>query len=403
MGIDGSELMRRGDSSPVPIDHGAVQSDAMGTALERAAEAGTAQLEAQARALVQARFFVAKQPHMMRSWDQVEQRLRKECARPGFAQAAWWTLPYNPPVEGLSIRFAEAALRLSGNIDVQQQTIFDDAWKRIVRVTVMDLETNFAYTSEVAIEKTVERSQPKDRTVLSVRENSAGKLVYRVEATEQELAQKQGSVVSKAIRTLGLRLIPGDIIDECKAIIAETRAKGTAAEDPEQARKVILDSFAEIGVMPADLARYLEHDTNSFLPAERDALRGIYTAIKNGIGTWRDVIEAKFGSAEPVEESAGAKKIKDALAKRKPPASTAPAPTPSAAIAPAPAPGPVTAPAPLKPPTHLEEKSEWPDPEDPANEPWIKYQGKLYHNASGEIGGYREYIAPEKPKERRAF
>ena len=58
----------------------------------------------------------------------------------------------------------------------------------------------------------------------------------------------------------------------------------------------------------------------------------------------------------------------------------------------------MTAPAPLKPPTHLEEKSEWPDPEDPANEPWIKYQGKLYHNASGQIGGYREWVAPEKPK-----
>lgn len=312
---DTGALVRRDEGN-----HGLAQTDTMGGEIERGAELGTAQLEASARALIQARFYLAKQPNMMRLWDQVEQRLRKECQRPGFANAAWWVLPLgNDPAkypQGLSIRYAEAALRLSGNIDIQVSVTYDDAWKRIVRVTVLDLETNFAYTTEAAIDKTVERRSPGDRRVLSMRENSQQKLIYTVEATEQEVALKQGSVVSKAIRTQGLRLIPGDILDECKALILSTRKKGAEAEDPESARKSILDNFADLSVMPADLAKYLEHDTNAFQPAERDLLRGIYVAIKNGMATWKDVMEAKFGVADGAQESEGAKKLKDLLAKR---------------------------------------------------------------------------------------
>lgn len=306
------------------VEHGTTTSNAAGSEIERSAEAGTSALEAQAKALIQARLFLAKQ--VSRSWDNVEQKLRRECARPGFANSAWWILPYgNDPQKypkGLSIRFAEAALRLAGNIDIQQQTVYDDSWKRIVRVTVLDLEGNYSITSEVTVDKTVERSSATGRQVLSVRQNSSGKMTYLVAGTEQEVALKQGSAVSKAIRTNGLRLIPGDILDECKAIIEETRKKGAAAEDPETARKAILDHFAELGVMPADLAKFLEHDTNIFQPAEREQLRGIYQAIRDGNATWRDVLEAKFGPQEGSEETEAAKKLKEKLHSRKPTEST---------------------------------------------------------------------------------
>lgn len=313
------EVIRHQEGTPA-IDHGSSATDTMGQEITRSAELGTSQLEAQARAVTQARFWMAKQPNMMRSWDQVEQRLRKECARPGFANSAWWILPLGADPKkhpaGLSIRFAEAALRMAGNIDVQQSVIYDDQWKRIVRVAVLDLETNFGYTAETTIDKTVERTEPKGREVLSYRQNSYGKMTYVVSASEQEIALKQGSAVSKLIRTNGLRLIPGDILDEAKQIIIATRKKGADAEDPEQARKGILDNFAEINVMPVDIAKLIEHDTNHFLPADRELLRGVYAAIKNGVATWKEVMEAKFGPDEGVEESEGAKKVREAIAKR---------------------------------------------------------------------------------------
>lgn len=318
-------------------NHGLAQSDALAGEVSRSAELAVSPLEAQARAMVQARFFIAAQPAMRRSWDNVEQRLRKECARPGFAWSAWWILPVGGDSKkfpkGLSIRFAEAALRIAGNIDIQQQTIFDDNWKRVVRITALDLETNFAYSAEVAIDKTVERKDARDRAILSYRQNSTGAVVYLVAATEQELALKQGSAVSKTIRTLGLRLIPGDILDECKALIEATRAKGAQAEDPEAARKSILDNFADIGVMPADLSRFIGHDTNIFQPAERDLLRGIFVAIKNGNATWAEVLAEKPAADEKekgAEPPPATSKLREKLAKKDTPKSEAKVDTPQA-------------------------------------------------------------------------
>ena len=409
-------------------EHGVAQSDAGGTEMARTAELGTSALEAQARAMVQARFFVARQPGMMRNWDQVEQRLRRECARPGFANSAWWVLPIGGDPKkfpaGLSIRFAEAALRMAGNIDVEQMVVSDDKWKQTVRVRVMDLETNFAYTAELVIEKTVERNDPKGREVLSYRQNSNGKMTYVVAATEQELAMKRGSAVSKSIRTNGLRLIPGDILDEAKNIILATKAKGAAAEDPETARKTILDSFASMDVMPVDIAKLVEHDTAHFTAADRELLRGVYTAIKNGVATWKEILEAKFGPAEGVKESPGAEKVKTILEKRgttgqqpktePQPTQSQPA-TASQPTDPSPTTGKPATEAPSasqqatnqpktdaptgksdQPPASLQDLAEFPDGATPT---WVKVKGVVYR-FDEENGNYRAWV-PEPKKGRR--
>lgn len=312
-------------------EQGTVRHVSTGTEISTTAELAISQVEAQARALVQARFFMAAK--MRRTWDDVEQRLIRECRRPRFAVSAWYIKPIGKDEakwpRGLSIRFAEAALRLAGNIDVQIQSAYDDDWKRVVRVSVLDLETNFGYTKEVTIDKSVERRYlDSNREVLSTRLNSRGEQTYLVKATEDEVMVKQNALVSKEIRTQGLRLIPGDILDECKALIQATIASGAAAEDPETARKSIFDNFATIGVTPADLSKYLEHDTANLLPAEVVTLRGIFTAIKNGEATWKDVMAAKFGPSEGAEESEATKKLREKLAAKRTPAA-APAQTTS--------------------------------------------------------------------------
>lgn len=309
------------------VEQGTVRQSATGVETATTAELAISQVEAQARALVQARFYMAAK--MRRTWDDVEQRLIRECRRPRFAASAWYIKPIGKDEtkwpRGLSIRFAEAALRMSGNIDVQIQSAYDDEWKRVIRVSVLDLETNFGYTKEVTIDKTVERKYASDREVLAARQNSRGEQTYLVRATEDEVMVKQNSLVSKEIRTQGLRLIPGDILDECKALIQATIADG--AEDPEAARKSIFDNFATIGVLPADLAKYLEHDTANLLPAEVVTLRGIFVAIKNGDATWKDVMAAKFGPADGTEESDATKKLREKLAAKK--SSHAPSPEPA--------------------------------------------------------------------------
>lgn len=280
-------------------------------------ETASTAVAAQAKAAVESRYVMAmRQP---RDLDDVRVRLLKECKRPGFAEAAWYRKPVGAGVEGFSIRFAEAALRCLTNVMPEVTTVYDDQEKRIVRVSVTDLEANVTYTRDVTVGKTVERSRVKDgQDVIGSRQNSQGKTTYIVAATEDDLLNKEGSLVSKAMRNLALRLVPGDILDECEALIQSTR-RNQAAGDPDAERKKIADSFAGIGVMPADLKAYLGQELASISPAQLAELRSLYTAIKTGETTWRDVMaeRAEQAADEPAAEVAKSPKdaVKDRLKK----------------------------------------------------------------------------------------
>ncbi|MEQ9769419.1 hypothetical protein ABRQ03_00960 [Pectobacterium jejuense] len=259
------------------------------TALETSATA----VAAQAKAMVEARYIMAlRRP---RQWDQVRQDLLKECRRPSFAnnKSAYYRKPIGNGVEGLGIRFVEVALRCMTNVLVETSMIFEDENKEIHRVSVTDLESNLTYPLDVRVTKTVERSKPNDDgSYISVRKNSYNKNTYTVSATDDDLLNKRAAQISKAIRTLGLRIIPGDLQDEAESIIKAIRLD-EAARDPDTERKRIADAFGEIGVKAADLAEYLGHNLDTCSPAELVNLRGIYGAIRDGESSWKSVMENK--------------------------------------------------------------------------------------------------------------
>ncbi len=256
-------------------------------------ETASAYVAAQAKAVVEARYVMAlRRP---RNWDQVRQDLLKECRRPSFAhnKSAYYRKPIGDGVEGLGIRFVEVALRCMTNVLVETTMIFEDETKEIHRVSVTDLESNLTYPLDVRVTKTVERSKPgDDGSYVSVRKNSYGKNVYTVPATDDDLLNKRAAQISKAIRTLGLRIIPGDMQDEAEGIIKAIRLD-EAARDPDTERKRIADAFNEIGVKAADLTEYLGHTLDTCSPAELVNLRGIYGAIRDGESSWKSVMENK--------------------------------------------------------------------------------------------------------------
>ena len=227
----------------------AVRPDFGGTIT--AQETASSYVAAQAKAVVEARYVMAiRRP---RQWDQVRQDLLKECRRPSFAnnKSAYYRKPIGEGVEGLGIRFVEVALRCMTNVLVETSMIFEDEAKEIHRVSVTDLESNLTYPLDVRITKTVERSRPsEDGSYISVRTNSYGRKTYTVPATDDELLNKRAAQISKAIRTLGLRIIPGDLQDEAENIIKGIRLD-EAARDPDAERKRIADAFGEIGVKAA--------------------------------------------------------------------------------------------------------------------------------------------------------
>lgn len=296
-------------------------------AIVRTGETTQTALAAAAQASVQARYVMALQ--RPRNWDEARVRILAECKRPGFAEAARYRKPIGRGVEGPSIRFAEACLRHAGNLGVETTTTYEDRTKRILHVEATDFETNAHYSADLTIEKTVERSNAKDRVVVAERVNSAGNKVYIVEATEDELLNKIGAAVSKTARTLILRLIPGDIVDEGQdQCIATLRDR--AAKDPASEKKKIVDAFASLGVMPNDLVLYLGHSLDAVQPAELVDLRQTFATIRDGETTWAAVIESRRGSKAEGEKPSPTQQASNIAEKVK----ARRAPKPAAAAAP---------------------------------------------------------------------
>ncbi len=272
-------------------------------------EIGMSAAAAMSKAMVESRYLMAlRNP---RSWDEVRQDILSECQRPSFAanKSSFYHKPIGKGVEGLGIRFVEVAIRCMKNVLVETSMIHEDDNKELYRVSVTDLESNITYPMDVKVTKTVERSKPlNDGSYIAVRKNSYGGDVFTVPANDDDILNKRMALISKAIRTLGLRIIPGDIQDEAEETILRIR-KDKAAADPEGERKKIFDAFISVGVKAKDLALYLDHDLGTCSPKEIVELRGLYGAIKDGEATWQTAMENKMAQtskdgSEPSEAEA---------------------------------------------------------------------------------------------------
>lgn len=270
-------------------------------------ETASTAVAAQAKAMVEARYVMAMQ--RPRNWDQVRQDIVRECRRPSFAhnKSAYYRKPIGQGVEGLGIRFVEVALRCMTNVLVETSMIFEDDAKEVHRVSVTDLESNLTYPLDVRVSKTVERSKAADDgSYISVRKNSYGKNVFTVPANDDDLLNKRGALISKAMRTLGLRIIPGDLQDEAEEIIKAVRMD-EAAKDPDRARKKMVDAFDSLNIKASDLVAYLGHALDKCSTQEMTDMYALYGAIKDGEATWKSVMDnkAEQGDAEAGSSQAG--------------------------------------------------------------------------------------------------
>jgi hypothetical protein len=313
--------------APAPAA-GAVARQGFGSQeIEQRAESSIAAAAEQARALVNAKCIMALQ--RPRDWKLVRDRVLDDCRRPRFAEEAKYLKPIGKGVAGPSVRFAEACARQMGNLWRTAHVTYEDAFKRHVLVSVMDLETNLTLDEEVVIEKTVERSSSNDRVVVGQRTNSFGKTVYIVQATDDDLLNKVNALKSKASRNLILAFVPADIVEEAMDLVEATKLQTAGAAG---AREKMVRAFATLRVTVQDIEAWLGHAVDAVTPDEMAQLRDVYNAMDDGEGTWADHIEAR--RAARAQGATGA------------PASTAP-PTPAASSPPpaTPPPAPVAAPA----------------------------------------------------------
>lgn len=309
--IDIDEAPHAGALTTQPRANQIARQDFSGSSLA-ATTGATEALVAKARASVEARVIAAKR--WPRHMAEARQTIRTECQRPAFAQVAMYARPVGKKqnertqqwedvyAEGLSIRAAEMMMRAMGNMEASSETIYDDATMRLVRVVVVDYETNATWQKDLSIPKTVERRKlKKGQRAIGERLNSYGDRVFIVEATEDEVAVREAALISKASRTGILRLVPGDLQDEAKAMIRSTIRKADA-QDPAAARNRVFDAFAALGVRPTALEEYLGHPVDSMSPAEREHLLLLHGAIKEGETTWADALAERIAAREAERE-----------------------------------------------------------------------------------------------------
>ncbi|MDR2392198.1 MAG: hypothetical protein LBE84_11045 [Planctomycetota bacterium] len=273
---DGMEKMRNGGEWRMPAKEDAAEAEAAGAAQR-------------------ARFLAARS--RPRSFDRVRERLLACCRRVRFAEAARYRKPAGEGfVEGPSLRFADEAVKILGNIETRQEPCYEDGERRLVRVSVTDLESNLTKSDTVVIEKIVERKTPrKGREMIGDCGNSGGGTAHFVRASDDEILNREGYLCAKKRRNLELQLIPQDLLDECMDEAAATMRRQDA-ENPEAARRRLLDSFAALGVAPADLGAYLGHEAAACSPAERQSLREIYAAVRDGQAAWTDIAARNGGT-----------------------------------------------------------------------------------------------------------
>lgn len=249
------------------------------------------------RAMVEARCLMAlRRP---RDIMQCRGRLMEACARTAFAEKAMYRKPVGKQdgvqkyVEGPSIRFAEEAYRALGNLWGTVSVQLETAEKRVLRFDLMDLENNNTDSSIITVSKTVERKFVREgQTVISKRVNSYGDTVFLIEANDDELQVKQQAMVAKTRRDAILRATPSDIKEDAIAMIRQTLALRDKA-DPKGALKKLLDAFQfEIGVLPAQVEKYLGHPLDIISPEELMALRGVFAAVKDGESSWATIMAA---------------------------------------------------------------------------------------------------------------
>jgi hypothetical protein len=259
--------------SPVPATH---------TGATAAAQHAVAQI--QARAMVA----IARPRDIMH----FREAILRDCERPGFADQARYEVKNRG--SGMSIRFAESALRHFGNLYCEAVAVDDNAEQVTVRVSVTDLETNACDSRDVTIQKTVERrKKPKDESIIvGTRVNSYGDPLYILRATDEEILGKRNAAVNKAKRVLIIAFLPFDIVEECEARCMAT-SQNRDAQDPDAAVRKLCDAFAGLKVTPQEIADYMGKAVGRLSPKDLSELRGIYEALRGGDVSWEEVVEAK--------------------------------------------------------------------------------------------------------------
>lgn len=227
-------------------------------------------------------------------------RIMNACARPGLAEAGLYHYSRGgTPIDGPSIRLAEALAQSWGNIKTSVQELEQTAEGSTVRAQAWDLETGYHCEKIFQV--------PHVRT---------GKNKTRLE-DPRDIYENVANNAARRLRACILAVIPGDVIEAAVAQ-CEVTLKSTADTSPAAMKKMV-EHFASYGVTKEQIEKRIQRRVDAILPAQVMGLKKIAASMRDGMSVaadWFDVDAVQQAQAEPATR---AEQVKAKLRKAAPP------------------------------------------------------------------------------------
>lgn len=210
-----------------------------------------------------------------RDENQSYQKILKACQRKGLAETALYEYERGGnPIKGPSVRLAETAARLWGNITFGFREIGREGDKSEVVAFSWDLETNCRVTRQFSVK------HYRDTR------NGPVKLTQ-----ERDIYELVANYAQRRVRACLLELIPGDVVED--AVEACEHTVKQAAKREEYGEK-ILQAFQAFGVNRPMLNRWLGYDIGKIIPDDATRLKGVFQAIQDGEGMVSDYFDTSL-------------------------------------------------------------------------------------------------------------
>jgi hypothetical protein len=295
------------DRKPVAVQQYQPQSSGMGQSAGTSSvslrnESAASMMAAREAKAVEVRALMAERHP--RSVEKFRDGVLAACKRAGFADMAMYAKPIGgKDVTGLSIRFAEEAIRHWKNAEVSVSIVAEDDESRTLEAVASDYENNIHYRVQARVSKFVWRLSPKQgEEVHGQKVNSNGRQTYLVRADEDALFTAERAAAAKAMREVTLKLMPSDILEECESQIDKTLE--ALGGDPAKFLVRLLGKFEKVGVVREQLERLTGKDLGVLNIAELKRLDRIHNAISQNETDWETVMaESAKKKAAPAAEA----------------------------------------------------------------------------------------------------
>lgn len=224
---------------------------------------GTVTVES-ARAIAEAQGKLRIAKMFPRNEIEAYEKAKMACQRLSFAEKAFYTFPRGKEsVSGVTIRFAEELARCYGNLDYGIKELSNDDGKSEMQAYCWDLEQNVIASQNFGVKH--------------IRETKYGNSDLTSQRDIYELNANNGS---RRLRSMILRILPPDLVDECIKECRKTLAGDNSVPLADKIRNMV-SGFAKLGVTKEMLEKRMGHTVESTSPDEIVDYIGLYRGLKD--------------------------------------------------------------------------------------------------------------------------